>query len=387
MRVAITAYSACNGMGLRTEEALANLRDGRDGLAPCRLDLPTPTTCGELPEVLPPLPKGAVNGSSRQLQIGWLAYQELAEAVADAIERYGRDRVGAVLGTSTGGIAYTEDGYFHWRASGQLPDDYQLARHTFHDVANFLRDQGGWTGPNFIVSTACSSSAKVFASARRLLRSGMCDAVVVGGVDSLALTTVRGFQCLHAASAEPCRPFCEHRAGMNVAEGAALLLLERDRPSAVELSGIGESCDAFHMSKPHPQGESAGAAMRQALAEAGLAAKEIDYVNAHGTGTKANDIAEAHAIAAVVGRGVPVVSTKSYTGHMLGAGGATEAIFAVASIEQQWIPGNLRVEPIDPAIEINLPTQRLDSSVHHVLSNSFAFGGSNATLAFSGGPS
>ncbi len=387
MRVAVTAYSACNGMGMRTAQVLANLRDGRHGLAPCRLAVPTPTTCGALPDDLPEIPTAAAQGSTRQLQIGWLAYQEIAAAVAEAVDRYGPDRVGAVLGTSTGGIAYTEDAVFRWHESGRLPEDYRLDRHAFHDIARLLRSQGGWTGPSFMVSTACSSSGKVFASARRLLRSGRCDAVVVGGVDSLAFTTVRGFQSLHAASPEPCRPFCENRNGMNVAEGAALLLLERDRPSAVHLSGIGESGDAFHMSKPHPQGRSAILAMRDALSDAGLDAADIDYVNAHGTGTKRNDTAEAHAIATVLGLDVPVVSTKSYTGHLLGAGGATEAIFAIAAIEQQWIPANLRVEPVDPEIELTLPSERLESPVRHVLSNSFAFGGSNVSLAFSGSPS
>ena len=387
MRLAVTAYSACNGMGMRTAEVLANLRHGKDGLGPCRLDLRTPTTCGALPEDLPEVPPTVARGATRQLKIGWLAYQELAAAVTEAVKRYGADRVGAVLGTSTGGIAYTEEAYFHWRKSGQLPEAYRLERHAFHDIARLLRSQGGWTGPSFMVSTACSSSGKVFASARRLMRSGRCDAVVVGGIDSLAFTTLCGFQSLQAASADPCRPFCADRAGMNVAEGAALLLLERDRPSAVHVSGIGESGDAFHMSKPHPQGRSAMTAMRDALSDAGLQASDIDYVNAHGTGTKRNDTAEALAIAEVLGREVPVVSTKSYTGHLLGAGGATEAIFAVASIEQQWIPGNLRLQPIDPEVEINLPCERQDLPVRHVLSNSFAFGGSNVSLAFSGSSS
>ncbi len=387
MKVAVTAYSACNGMGMRTAEVLTNLRHGQHGLAPGRLDIPTPTTCGALPDVLPELPPTAGRAATRQLQIGWLAYQELADAVAEAVGRYGADRVGAVLGTSTGGIAYTEDAYFRWRKSGRLPENYRLERHAFHDIARLLRSHGGWTGPSFMVSTACSSSGKVFSSARRLLRSGRCDAVVVGGIDSLAYTTVRGFQSLYAASAEPCRPFCKDRDGMNVAEGAALLLLERDRPCTVYLSGIGESGDAFHMSKPHPEGRSAITAMRDALRDAGLEAADIDYVNAHGTGTKRNDTAEALAITEVLGRDVPVVSTKSYTGHLLGAGGATEAIFAVASIEQQWIPANLRLEPIDPEIELNLPCERQETPVRHVLSNSFAFGGSNVSLTFSGNAS
>jgi 3-oxoacyl-[acyl-carrier-protein] synthase-1 len=384
VRVAITAYCVCNGLGRTTVEVLDNLGTGRHGLRPCPLQVPFETMCGVVPGPLPALPERHTRTSTRQLRIGWLGFQEIAPAVAEVIERRGPQRVGAIIGTSTGGIAHTEHAYFAWRETATLPTGYDLDGHSFHTIGRMLRDEAGWRGPTYVVSTACSSSAKVFASARRLLRSGRCDAVLVGGVDSLALTTVRGFHSLSASSASFCRPFAAQRDGMNVGEGAAYLLLERDGPARGHLVGIGESNDAFHMSAPDPEGRGAVAAMQAALADAGLHASDIDYINAHGTGTVRNDVAEARAIAQVLGRDVPVVSTKSYTGHMLGAGGATEAVFALASLEQQWIPANLGVEPVDPEIGLELPSRRREARIRHVLSNSFAFGGSNVTLAFSG---
>lgn len=384
MRVAVTAYCVCNGLGRTTVEVLESLRAGRPGLRPCPLDVPFEVLCGVVPDPLPELPERHARHAVRQLEIGWLAYREIAPAVAEVIERRGPQRVGAVLGTSTGGIAHTEEAYFEWRESSILPPRYSLDAHAFHTIGRVLREEAGWRGPTYVVSTACSSSAKVFSSARRLLRTGRCDAVLVGGVDSLALTTVRGFHSLAASSTGSCRPFSAERDGMNVGEGAAFVLLERDGPARAHLVGIGESNDAFHMSAPDPEGRGAVAAMHGALADAGLPASAIDYVNAHGTGTVRNDVAEARAIEQVLGRAVPVVSTKSYTGHMLGAGGATEAVFSVIALEQQWIPANLGLDPIDPEIRLHLPARPREAPVRHVLSNSFAFGGSNVTLAFSG---
>ncbi len=384
MKVAVTAYSACNGLGQTTGQVLDKLRAGEHGLTPCPMKVPFEMFCGVVPDPLPTPTSGSGAPPVRQLGIGSLAYQGIAPAVAEAVERWGAARVGAVLGTSTGGIAHTEEAYFHWSETGELPADYSLDAHSFHTIGRVLRAAGGWTGPTYVVSTACSSSAKVFSSARRLLRTGRCDAVLVGGVDSLALTTLRGFHSLSAASAGFCRPFSAERDGMNVGEGAALLLLERDRPGNVHLVGVGESNDAFHMSAPDPTGRGAIAAMQAALDDAGVQPEDTDYVNAHGTGTRRNDVAEAIAIRHVLGCHVPVVSTKSYTGHMLGAGGATEALFAVAAIERQWVPGNLRLNPVDPEIDLELPQVGHHRPVRTVLSNSFAFGGSNTCLVFQG---
>lgn len=341
-----------------------------------------------VPGELPTLPSALERFASRQVRIAWLGLAGLLPALERAVARHGASRVGLVLGTSTGGLAETEAAYFHWREHGQNEPDYAFAtQHVFHAFTEAIRRLTGLEGPSYCLSTACSSSAKVFSSARRLLRTGRCDAVVVGGVDSLCLTTVRGFYSLGVAAPHGSRPFSAERTGMNVGEGAAYALLERDRPERVQLLGVGESSDAFHMSAPHPEGRGAEQAIRAALDDARLEPGAIDYVNAHGTGTLRNDTAEAMALASVFGTAVPVVSTKSYTGHLLGASGATEAIFAIAAIERQFIPANLDLDPVDPTIPLCLPTTALETPVRHVLSTSFAFGGSNIALVFGAGAS
>jgi 3-oxoacyl-[acyl-carrier-protein] synthase-1 len=231
-----------------------------------------------------------------------------------------------------------------------------------------------------VVSTACSSSGKVLASARRLIAAGVADAVVVGGVDTLAETTLHGFHALGVLSAEPCRPFDVDRAGMNIGEGGAMLLVERDGEAVASLLGVGASSDASHMSTPHPRGLGARMAMEGALREAGAQVSEVDYINAHGTGTKLNDVAEARAISELFGGEVPVVSTKGFTGHLLGAAGATEAVFCVVAIAQSWIPANLGAEKIDPDVCVAVNRKRRDNPCRRVLSNSFGFGGSNVSV-------
>lgn len=383
MRVFVTSYSACNCLGMTVEPVLSRLRRGEHGLRPCPLDVPFEVQCGALPD-LPP-PEGR---QTRQAQVAQQVFDGIADQVRAAVSRWGAHRVGAVLGTSTGGIAETEQAYMDWYAASQqqgstaLAETFGLDVHSFHGAGRLLRAQGGWTGPTYFVSTACSSSTKVFAAARRLMRAGLCDAVLVGGLDSLALTTVRGFHSLSAASEGFCRPFSAERDGMNVGEGGALLMLERDTPAPVELLGVGESCDAFHMSAPEPNGKGAELAMRLALEDAGLSADALSFVNAHGTGTVRNDSAEAAAVERVVGVNTPVVSTKSYTGHLLGAGGATEALFSIIGLIEGWMPGNLRLDPRDPEINICLPTEPVEGSFRYAMSNSLAFGGNNASVVF-----
>jgi len=383
VHIGVTAYAACNGLGRTTREVIDGLVSGRRGLTACPLEVPFAVPCGVVPGDLPPPPAELAAHDTRQLRIGLLGFAEIATAVEQAIHRYGAHRVGLVLGTSTGGLAEGEAAYFHWLSHASAAPGYDFERqHVFGAFTEALARAAGITGPAYTISTACSSSAKVFSSARRLLRSRRCDAVVVGGVDSLCLTTVRGFHSLGVAAPQGSRPFSLERDGMNVGEGAAFLLLERDPTARVHLAGIGESSDAFHMSAPHPEGIGAAQAMRNALADAGLKPSDIDYVNAHGTGTLRNDSAESLAILAVFGAQTPVVSTKSYTGHMLGASGATEALLCIVTIERQFIPANLGVAPRDPELGLHLPEQRMDTRVRRVLSSSFAFGGSNIALVF-----
>ena len=377
----ITAYSMCNGLGATTAAVLDRLSSSQHGLSPCPLDVPFKTVCGVVQDVLSAPPSSLAAYDSRTVRLALRAYGELAPRVSAAVKRWGSSRVGLLLGTSTGGVGETERAYFAWRNTGTLPNDYHYrTQHPFDAVAQVLKACAEIEGPAYVVSTACSSSAKVLASAARLIASGVVDAVLTGGVDSLTYTTVRGFHSLGVMAEGPCRPFHRQHPGMNVGEGAALLLLEREGEGPGRLLGVGETSDAFHMSAPDPEGKGAVAAMVAALSDAGLDATQIDHVNAHGTGTVRNDAAEAVAIGAVFGKRVPVASTKGYTGHLLGAAGATEAAFSIACIERQWMPCSLGADANDPLMPIALLGNGQPAAVRHVLSNAFAFGGNNISV-------
>jgi 3-oxoacyl-[acyl-carrier-protein] synthase-1 len=377
----ITAYTLCNALGLTTEEVLRSLKAGETGLRPYA-GLPFEASAGALPDVLPALPEPL--GAFETLQTRMLGHllRDLAKPLAAARARWGADRVGIALGTSTAGIDESELAHAFYRRHGKLPERYDFARqHPPDAMIEVVRALTGLGGPGLVVSTACSSSAKVFGVARRWLRSGVCDAVLVGGVDTLCQVTLRGFKSLALLSPRPCRPFAADRDGISIGEGGALLLLEREGDGAARLLGVGETSDAHHMTAPHPAGLGAVAAMTEALDQAGLAAGDVDHVNAHGTATPLNDAAEGLAIAALFGDRVPVASTKAYTGHMLGAAGATEAVFSVAAIAQGWLPASLGAENLDPALPIQIVRERMERPIRVVLSNSFAFGGSNACVA------
>jgi 3-oxoacyl-[acyl-carrier-protein] synthase I len=377
----ITAFAAANALGMDTAAVFQALRAGRSGLLPCRLELPFETCCGALPDALPPPPERLRAHDSRLCRAALHTLGEMLPAVERAVRRRGRDRVAVVVGTSTGGMFDTEAAYAEFIRTGSLPASFDLERqHAFHALPDVLRGFTGADGPAWVVSTACSSSGKVFGSAQRLLEAGLADAVLVGGVDTLCQTTLRGFGSLQALSRGPCRPFNASRDGISIGEGAAFALLERDGDGPVRLLGVGESNDAHHMSAPHPEGLGARMAMEEALAQAGLPAAEVDHVNAHGTGTPANDVIEALAITGVLGPAVPVASTKGYTGHLLGAAGATEAVLAALCIVHGFVPESLGAEPVDPEVTAAISRAGAARRVRTVLSNSFAFGGSNACL-------
>ncbi len=379
----VTAYALSNALGATTAEVLAALSQGRSGLVRCRWELPFETACGEVPGDLPAIPASWSRYDSRLARLSLRTLDELAPAVSAATSRWGRARIAVILGTSTGGIRETELAFEAHRRTGALPASFDFERqHAFHGLVELAKLRFGLEGPGYIVSTACSSSGKVLSAGRRLLDAGLADAVLVGGADSLCQTTLRGFHSLEVLSSRPCRPFCAERDGTTIGEGAAFLLLERQGEARALLLGVGESCDAHHMSHPHPEGLGAEAAMAGALAQAGLSPSEVSHVNAHGTATPLNDAAESKAIARLLGPKVPVVSTKGYTGHMLGAAGATEAVFSVVALEQGWIPGNLGAEPLDPAVQINVVLARQELRLQTVLSNSFAFGGNNVSVLF-----
>ncbi|MFK7991984.1 MAG: beta-ketoacyl-ACP synthase [Sandaracinaceae bacterium] len=377
----VTAYSVVNALGRTTREVLDALDAGRSALGPSPLPLTIETVVGCVPGEMPPLDDPHRAFDSRIARLGLLAFEEMRAPVEAAIARWGATRVGIVLGTSTGGLEQTEQAFSHWLGEGVIPDGYDYQKqHNFVALGELLARVSGVRGPNYVVSTACSSSGKVASSAERLIRSGVVDAVLIGGIDSLARMTLQGFHSLGILSEHPCRPFGEGRDGINIGEGAAFVLVERDGDAEVSILGVGESSDAYRMSSPEPSGRGAREAMERALARGGRTVGDVDHINAHGTATKLNDAAESAAIAALFEDRVPVSSTKGFTGHLLGAAGGTEMVFAIHAIETGRLPATLGCEPLDPEIHIQVQRQAGQARLRHVLSNSFAFGGSNVSV-------
>ncbi|HWS13213.1 MAG TPA: beta-ketoacyl-[acyl-carrier-protein] synthase family protein [Rhodocyclaceae bacterium] len=388
----LSAYSATTCLGRGLGATFEALRSGGSGLAPCgfetvRLDTWIGEVAGVDQAALPPAFSEYECRNNRLALIG-LEADGFAGRARGLIERCGRERVGVFLGTSTSGILQTELAFRRRNATtGALPDDFNYrTTHNSFSVSEFVRTYFGLDGPAVTISTACSSSAKVFAAAARQIACGTIDAALVGGVDSLCLTTLYGFSSLELTSPRPCRPYDAQRDGISVAEGAAFALLEpaprNPAEGSVLLLGYGESSDAYHMSSPHPEGLGARVAMEAALKSAGLEPRRIDYLNLHGTGTRSNDAAEGKAVAELFGRGVPCSSTKGATGHTLGAAGAVEAVICALALSRGLLPGSPNTERADPAIGIDYLLAPRPCRPRRVLSNSFGFGGSNCSLVF-----
>lgn len=382
--------TTCLGHGLKA--TLEALREHRSGLRPCDFDtVDLETFIGTVEGVDQVKIRADLKDydcrNNRLLQLA-LEQDGFADSVFAAKHQYGAQRVGVFLGTSTAGILQTELA-FRRRApdTGALPNDfiYKTTHNTF-SASDFAHRYFGLAGPAATISSACSSSAKVFASARRMIEAGIIDAAVVGGVDSLCLTTLYGFSSLGLLSDTACRPYDAQRNGISIGEAAAVVLLEKAPENldadAVLLLGIGESSDAYHMSSPHPEGLGATLAMQQALASAGLVANQIDYVNLHGTATQTNDAAEGRAVHALFGPAVMCSSTKGATGHTLGAAGGVEAVICALALRHGVAPGGVNTTQQDLALPLNY---LLHNQAHHldrVLSNSFGFGGTNCSLVF-----
>jgi 3-oxoacyl-[acyl-carrier-protein] synthase-1 len=383
-------YTATSCIGHGRAATLQALRTQRGGLSPCTfetaaIDTWTGEVSGIDAERLPAALKQFDCRNNRLAQLG-LRQDGFADAVAQSVGRWGRRRVGVFLGTSTSGILQTELAYRRRDpATGALPDDFDYtgSQNSF-SVADFVRRALGLEGPAIVVCSACSSSAKVFGSARRMLDADLIDAAVVGGVDSLCLTTLYGFHALQLTSRGPCKPFDAARDGISISEAAAFALLERVPDSldadAVRLLGVGESSDAYHMSSPQPEGLGARAAMLAALDAAGLNPGDIDYINLHGTGTLSNDSAESRAVAAVFGDATAGSSTKGATGHALGAAGALEAVICSIALQNELAPAGINTKTVDPALGIRYLVENRHGRIARVLSNSFGFGGTNCSL-------
>jgi 3-oxoacyl-[acyl-carrier-protein] synthase-1 len=315
--------------------------------------------------------------------------------VQGAVERYGAHRVGVVLGSSTSGIDQGEAAVYERTRSGNLPQTYNYRQQQMGTVSDVISELTGARGPSYTISTACSSSAKVFRAAINLIRSGVCDSVITGGFDSLCKLTLNGFSALELVSDEITNPFSKNRKGISIGEGGALFLLERAEPAllteqTVCVCGVGESSDAYHISSPDPEAAGAIAAIRGAITHAGITVHDIDYVNLHGTGTSHNDAMESRAMHAVFPASVPASSTKPLVGHMLGASGATEAAFCWMALldSQHRLPPHQFdgvLDPELPPIHFASVGERSKERLRFVLSNSFGFGGSNCAIVLGRG--
>ena len=383
-------FTATSCIGKGVAATLESLLEQRSGLASCKFEtVDLHTHIGEVAGVDEErLPDNLRTFDCRNNRLAELALRQdgFFEAVQQAASRIGRRRVGVFLGTSTAGILQTELAYRERDpVSGALPASFEYgSTHNSFSVADYLRRRCRLEGPAVAVSCACASSAKAFGSARRMLEAGLIDAALVGGVDSLCLTTLYGFHSLQLSSPAPCRPFDVARDGISIGEAAAFALLERAPDDldgdSVLLLGIGESSDAYHMSAPHPEGLGARRAMQAALASAALESGDIDYINLHGTGTPSNDRSESQAVTGVFGPTTPCSSTKGATGHTLGAAGALEAVISALAVKNGFMPGGIHTSTIDPTLTAHYIRDNRRAPLARVLSNSFGFGGTNCSL-------
>jgi 3-oxoacyl-[acyl-carrier-protein] synthase-1 len=390
MQIAITSYTATSCLGHGIDALSESIRTGRSGLRyndfdGCDLD----TWIGRVSGVESiTLPDELADMESRNNQLTLLGLQQdgfLADLDA-LVERVGKARIGVVMATSTSNIGRTEEGYSRLNEAGLMPAEYQQQDvHHLHGPGVFVSRLTGLTGPSLTISTACSSSAKVFATAARWIRQGVVDAALVGGIDSLCLSVLYGFNSLELLSPNPCRPFDLRRDGINIAEAAGFALLVRKdlAPDAdLLLLGYGESSDAYHMSHPHPEGKGATLAMTQALTRAGLSPTQVDYINLHGTASKANDMIENLALDRLFSKRTKASSTKGWTGHTLGTAGILETVITLEVMKHKLLPGTLRCEQLDPDFAFPILTENTESKVDFAMTNSFGFGGNNASLVF-----
>lgn len=343
-----------------------------------------PAWLGQVAGNLPNIPKHLSKYSTRNNQLLYAAYLQIQHEIEQIISQYGRERVAIIMGTSTSGIHEGDFAVKHYLQTQNLPSSYSYNQQELGDPSCFLTALLGLKGPGYTISTACTSSAKAIISGKRLIESGLVDAAIVGGSDSLSRMPINGFNALESLSANPCMPFAEKRNGINIGEASALFLLTKHETSDIAILGIGESSDAYHISSPHPDGLGAQQAMQMALDEAKLNSNQIGYINLHGTATILNDLAESKAVYRLFNQSLPPCSsTKHLTGHTLGSAAATElAISYLLLTNKIYLPQqDFSISAFDPNLDkINMVTRDMILEYPVIMSNSFAFGGNNASL-------
>jgi len=386
--LAVSAYTATSALGRGLQAHADALAASRGGLAPNDFST-APLDCwiGRVAGVEDePLPPELAEWDCRNNRLAWIALRQdgFADAVRAARERYGSARIAVLLGTSTASIGATEEGYRRLDHGNMPADLHRPVLHTPHSLASFVAAAFELDGPCLTVATACSSSAKVFANAERMIRLGLIDAAIVGGTDSLCDSVLFGFNSLELVSPEPCRPFDAARNGISIGEAAGFAILERieaakDSPLLI---GYGEASDAHHMSTPHPEGLGAELALRDALTRAGIEPGDVDYINLHGTASQKNDEVEAALVARTFPSTTRASSTKGFTGHTLGAAGVLEAAITLLAMRERQVPANLGATTPDPLCGPQMAWRPEPADIRIALSNSFGFGGNNACLAF-----
>lgn len=379
-----------NALGRGISPSLYALKEQQTGLTPCDFaDADLQTYIGRVKDIEEePLRDELAKYDCRNNRLAKIGLEQdrFIHAVENAKLHHGIDRIGVFLGTSTSGIRQTEIAYKQLdNETGLLPEDFHFQHtHNTYSVARFTREFFQLRGPAVVISTACSSSAKVFATAHRYIQMGFCDAAIVGGVDSLCLTTLLGFNSLELVSTDLCRPWDVDRKGINIGEAAGFAIVEKSvsNQSTIGLFGYGESSDAYHMSTPHPQGQGAAMAMQEAIIKSGTTPDKVDYINLHGTSTKTNDSSEDHAVTQVFGTFTPCSSTKGWTGHTLGAAGIVESIICFLTMEHGFLPPSLNTRELDPSLSAQIIREVTQSEVNISMTNSFGFGGNNCSLLF-----
>lgn len=392
----VTAYTSLSACGSGNTSFYRHLAENKTALGPLNLfDVPFSTVVAQIVGPLPELRPKLSLYRCRNAQVALAALNNpedgLRTALEKAVARYGKQRIGVIIGTSTSGMFETESAYAHLLQHAHMPEHWHfLESHAYQATPRFLQLELDLHGPCYAVSTACSSGVKAIAAGQRLIAAGVCDAVLVGGVDTLCRLTLRGFHSLELVSEQACRPLDKNRQGINIGEAAGLLLLEKPSPEYAHcphLLSVGESCDAYHMSSPHPDGDGAVLSMQNALRLAGLSATAIDYINLHATATRINDQVESNAVYRVFGdNNTPCSGSKGITGHTLGAAGALEAIAVLLAMQHHFIPGTCGLQELDEKCRCNVVQQPLyDRELRTVMSNSFGFGGNNASVIFAAG--
>lgn len=329
------------------------------------------------------------------IRIEEAALDQIGSIIEKAKSKYGEKRVAVCVGSCDNGTEFSLAGHRKYFENGAFPEDYSIEMQGADYVSTFIAEKYGLTGPVCTFSTACSSSAGAIIKAAELIKSGLCDAAVAGGIDIASDTTLDGFASLEAISEKITNPFSKNRSGITLGDGAAFFVLSKEpldeSVPEICLLGYGESCDAHHMTSPDPSGIGAKKAMEKALSSANIKPEEVDYVNLHGTGTKFNDSMEAKAVDAVFGAyKVPCSTTKPITGHTLGAAGALELAVCFAALTNNVLPPQIWDGVFDEEMPklnfVNKNNNLNQGKVKICISNSFAFGGANACLVITGDP-